>query len=134
MTGANSGAAVSVSMAARISNLVVQLMSAYTGRGPTKAWTSIDHDLITVVLRDSLTRGERSLVGDGREQLVIDMRRAYQHTMRDDVIAGVEDITGRGVMAFLSDNQIDPDIGVESFVLEPQAYDGDGRTRLSDLP
>ncbi len=106
------------SIAARISNHVVQTMSAYTGRGPTKAWTSIDVDLICVVLRDTLTKGERSLVADGRTQLVLDMRRAYQYTMRHDLVSGVEQLSGRNVVAFLSDNHIDPDIAIESFVLE----------------
>ncbi len=41
------------SVAARISTLVVQLLNTYTGRGPTKAWTSINEDLVTVMLRDS---------------------------------------------------------------------------------
>jgi uncharacterized protein YbcI len=110
----------SLSLAARISHVVVQLMSSYTGRGPTKAWTSIDRDLITVVLRDTLTKGERSLVDDGRDALVLEMRRAYQYTMRKDLVDGVEEITGRKVIAFLSDNHIDPDIAIESFVLEPE--------------
>jgi len=113
-----------LSVAARISNLVVQLMSTYTGRGPTKAWTSIDQDLICVVLRDTLTKGERSLVADGRAQLVLDMRRAYQSTLQEEAIAGVEQITGRTVIAFLSDNHIDPDIAIESFVLLPRAAPG----------
>lgn len=108
-----------LSVAARISNMVVGHMSSYTGRGPTRAWTSIDEDLICVVLRDTLTKGERSLVGDDRAQLVLDMRKAYQSTMGDDLIRGVEAISGRKVIAFLSDNHIDPDIAIESFVLEP---------------
>jgi len=106
------------SPAARISNHVVQTLSNYTGRGPTKAWTSIDCDLISVVLRDTLTKGERSLVANGRAQLVLDTRKAYQKTMRDDLVAGVEAITGRKVIAFFSDNHIDPDMAIESFVLE----------------
>jgi uncharacterized protein YbcI len=46
------------------------------------------------------------------------MRKAYQNAMRDDLVAGVEEITGRKVVAFLSDNHMNPDIAVESFVLE----------------
>jgi len=99
--------------------MVVQVLRAYTGRGPTKAWTSIDTDLIVVVLHATLTKGERSLVADGRAQPVRDMRKAYQDTMGPELTAGVEGITGREVHAFLSDNHIDPDIarmtvGVES--------------------
>ncbi|HEX3802037.1 MAG TPA: Na-translocating system protein MpsC family protein [Solirubrobacteraceae bacterium] len=107
--------------AARISNRVVQIMRSYTGRGPTKAWTSIDNDLISVVLHDTLTKGERSLVADERAELVLDMRKAYQHTMRHELIDGVEQISGRKVIAFLSENHIDPDIAIESFVLQPHA-------------
>jgi len=110
---------------AAISNLVVRLMSEYTGRGPTKARTAIGPDLVTVVLADTLTKGERSLVRDGEGQRVVDMRRAFQATMRADLVAGVEEITGRKVRAFLSDNHIDPDVAVETFILEPDG-DGDG--------
>jgi uncharacterized protein YbcI len=96
-------------------------MSTYTGRGPTKAWTSIDQDLVTVVLRDTLTKGERSLVADGHGEIVLSMRKAYQRTMRGELIEAVERYTGRTVIAFLSDNHIDPDIAIESFVLAPRA-------------
>jgi uncharacterized protein YbcI len=119
MSGTTSETTRDRSPAAQISNLVVQLYRSYTGRGPTKAWTSIDGDLISVVLRETLTRGEQSLVSYGRAQFVLDVRKAYQGIMRDDLVAGVESVTGRKVIAFLSDNHVDPDIAIESFVLEP---------------
>jgi uncharacterized protein YbcI len=103
-----------------ISNLVVRLLSEYTGRGPTKARTHFSDNLITVVLQDLLTKGERSLIRDGKADLVLETRRAYQLTMGDDFTAGIEEITGRQVIAFLSANHIDPDIAIESFMLAPQ--------------
>ena len=103
-----------------ISNLLVRLLSEYTGRGPTKARTHFSENLITVVLQDLLTKGERSLVRDGKADFVLEMRRAYQFTMREDFIAGIEEITGREVIAFLSANHLDPDIAIESFMLAPQ--------------
>jgi uncharacterized protein YbcI len=106
------------SVGARISNMVVQVVRAYTGRGPTKAWTSLDTDLIVVVLHETLTRGEQSLVAIGREHLVREMRRAYQDMMGPELIGGIREITGREVDAFLSNNHIDPDIAVETFVLK----------------
>ncbi len=107
------------SKAAAISNHVVRTMSEYTGRGPTKGRTHINDDVVTVVLRDTLTKGERSLVGDDLDGLVLTMRKAFQGTMRHDLISGVEEILGRKVIAFMSDNHIDPDIAVEVFLLAP---------------
>ena len=109
------------SIAAAISSAVVQLMREYTGRGPTKARTYIDEDLITVVLQDTLTMGERSLVRDGETDLVLTSRKAFQRTMSTQLIAAIERHSGRSVFAFLSDNHIDPDIAVETFVLAPIA-------------
>jgi uncharacterized protein YbcI len=109
------------SIAAAISNATVKLMAEYTGRGPTKARTYISDDLVTVVLQDTLTMGERSLVRDGQGELVIATRKAFQRTMASQLIAAVERESGRKVLAFLSDNHIDPDVAVESFVLEPSS-------------
>jgi uncharacterized protein YbcI len=103
---------------AAISNAVVRLFSEYTGRGPTKARSNIEEQMVTVLMHDTLTKGERSLAAAGSEQQVLDMRRAFQRTMRPDLIAVVEEIIGRPVTAFMSDNHIDPDMAVEVFVLD----------------
>src|SRR4051794_14388070 len=73
------------SLAAAISNGVVRLMNEYTGRGPTRARTYISDDLVSVVLRDTLTKGERSLVADDKTELVLSTRKAFQITMRDEL-------------------------------------------------
>jgi len=104
--------------AAAISNAVVGLLHDYTGRGPTKARTTIGGDTIVVTLRDSLTKAEKTLAGRGQALEVLAMRRAFQGTMRDDLIAAVERLTGRRVEAFLSDNLHDPDVAVEIFLME----------------
>ena len=114
------------SKAAAISNMVVRTMSEYTGRGPTKARTHLHDDVVTVVLQDTLTKGERSLVSDGLDELVLTTRKAFQSTMRHDLVSGIEEILGRRVTAFMSDNHIDPDVGVEVFLL---AADGAGPER-----
>lgn len=96
-------------------------MSEYTGRGPTRARTYVTEELISVVLRDTLTQGERSLIADGKIELVLAARKAYQEAMKTDIIAAIERLSGRKVLAFLSDNHIEPDIAIESFVLEPRS-------------
>lgn len=124
-----------------ISNALVRLLRDYTGRGPTQAYTTITETHVVVVLRDALLKAERSLVKDGHSDAVIDMRRRFQRTMKDDLVAAVEEHTGREVLAFLSDHHIDPDIAVEMFILKPRgggdevvaaaAADGDGAARSS---
>ena len=109
------------SIASSISNGIVRLLSEYTGRGPTQARTYVEENLITTVLQDTLTKGERSLVRNGQTDLVLANRKAYQKAMGPDLVACVEEISGRKVVAFLSDNHIDPDYAVESFVLAPRA-------------
>jgi uncharacterized protein YbcI len=107
-------------IAAAISNEVVRILHAQTGRGPTQARTTISGDLVACVLHDTLTVGERTLVNNGQAQTVLDVRKQYQAAMRTDLVAAIETHTGRKVIAFMSDNNIDPDTGIEAFLLEPQ--------------
>jgi uncharacterized protein YbcI len=107
------------SKSAAISNLTVRLLSQYTGRGPTKARTFFNDDMVTVVLRDTLTKGEISLVDCDHGEMVLATRRTFQDAMTGDLTAGIERILQRKVIAFLSANHIDPDIGVETFILAP---------------
>jgi uncharacterized protein YbcI len=102
-----------------ISTSAVQLLHEYTGRGPTKAKTLINEDLVTVVLADTLTKGEQRLVANGKPERVIELRHDFQMVMREDLIGIVERQLERKVIAFMSQNHIDPDLAIELFVLEP---------------
>jgi uncharacterized protein YbcI len=113
---------------ANISTGAVRLLHDYTGRGPTKARTVINHDSVMILLADILTRGERRLVETGKAERVLELRHDYQTVMRDDLIRLVEGELDRKVIAFMSDNHIDPDMSVEVFVLEPDGDDRDGVT------
>jgi uncharacterized protein YbcI len=106
-------------LGAQISTGAVKLLSEYTGRGPTKAHTIINRDSVTIVLQDTLTKGERSLVAGGKQDEVQRTRHAYQQVMADDLTALVEKAVERKVIAFLSANHFDPDVAVEFFLLEP---------------
>jgi uncharacterized protein YbcI len=74
---------------------------------------------VFVVLQDTLTRGELTLVAAGESEAVLDLRRRWQRVMRESCSRKVEQLTGRKVIGFMSDNHIDPDIAVEVFILEP---------------
>jgi uncharacterized protein YbcI len=106
-----------------ISNHVVRVMNDYTGRGPSRARTLLDSELITVILREALTKGERSLVRDGKGDVVKSTRDAFQQAMERELVDGVERIAGRAVRAFMSANHLEADVTVLIFVLEAQADD-----------
>jgi uncharacterized protein YbcI len=105
---------------AAISNAMVRIQREYLGRGPTKARALMRDNVIVVLMQDTLTKAERSLVADGKQEDVMRVRHSFQRTMRADVVAAVEELTGRSVIAFMSDTHVDPDLACEIFVLEPQ--------------
>src|SRR5438132_10937008 len=115
--------AVAGDVTSAISDAMASLLSRHTGRGATSSWTTFRRDLIVCVMGDALTTGEKSLVQYGRPAAVLSIRRAYQESMAQEAISIVEELSGRGVAAFMSNNHIDPDLAVEIFVLQ-QASDG----------
>jgi hypothetical protein len=52
---------------------------------------------------------------------VLQVRQEFRRTMRHDLVDAVEAVTERKVVAFMSDNHIDPDMAVETCVLAPEA-------------
>jgi len=105
-------------LSAALANAIVALMAEYTGRGSPRSRCYVNENLIVCVLHDSLTKGELSLVRDGKEEAVLAIRRIYQEAMRGELTEIVERLSGRKVAAFMSSNHVNPDIAIESFVLE----------------
>lgn len=101
-----------------ISNAIVGVLREYTGRGPTKARTTIRDDVVLVMLEQTLTKGEQVLVDKGRGDNVITLRREYQEAMREEASARIAEITGRNVVAMMSANHLNPDLAAEIFVLD----------------
>jgi uncharacterized protein YbcI len=112
------------SLPAAISNAVVKLLREYTGRGPTRARTTIRDNVVLVVLEQTLTKGERSLVAKGRGEKVLEIRHEFQKAMQEESKSKVAKLSGRKVTAMLSANHIEPDIAAEIYVLDqPPDYD-----------
>lgn len=108
-------------LGAAISTAIVHMLAEATGRGPTKAKTTLGDNGVFVVLQDNLTKGERTLVAAGEQAAVLDIRKRWQNIMRTEMSKKIEELTGRKVAGFMSDSHIDPDLAVEVFVLEPIA-------------
>jgi uncharacterized protein YbcI len=109
------------SQSAEISNGVVGIVREYTGRGPTRARTTITDDLVVVLMGETLLKAEKSLIAAGDTDLVMTTRRKFQSAMRGEFVELIESTLGRRVNAFMSDNHVDPDMAAELFVLEPLA-------------
>jgi uncharacterized protein YbcI len=122
-----------LSVNSQLCDAAVRLLREYTGRGPTKAKAMINDDSVMILLGDTLTRGERRLADTGKADRVLQLRHDYQLTMGDELVAAVEDVVGRRVIAFMSQNHIDPDLAVEIFVLQPDRSAADPST-IADSP
>jgi uncharacterized protein YbcI len=101
-----------------ISDAIVRVSADFIGRGPTRAKTYLNGDVVFCVMEDTLTRGERSLVADGDGESVRQMRRRFQDAMRRQVCTAVEALTERKVVSFLSDNDIVAETAIEVFILD----------------
>jgi uncharacterized protein YbcI len=112
------------SRSSAISNLAIRLLSRYAGRGPERTRTYFNDDMVTIVMRDLLTKPESNLLENGQADLVLRTRTTFQQLMSEELVAGVEEITQREVIAFMSANHVDPDIAVETFILAPSAGGG----------
>jgi uncharacterized protein YbcI len=108
-----------------ISDGLVALLKEFYGRGPTRAKSYYDDDLVVCVLRGGFSRVEQTLLDGGRGAAVIEQRMAFQELMRDRFEAVIEDATGRHVIGFMSGNQQDPDMMCEVFMLSPTDLVGD---------
>src|SRR3954454_4190742 len=110
-----------------ISDAIVRISADFIGRGPTRAKTYVNDNVIACVMQDTLTRGERSLVAGGDGESVREMRRRFQDAMRRHLCASIEELTDRTVVSFLSDNDVESETAIEVFVLDaPIGNDGDG--------
>jgi uncharacterized protein YbcI len=108
-------------LAAAISNAIVGLHRDDYGRGATRTRTVMGSDYVIVFLEDVYTPVEKTLIEAGRFDAVKEMRSAFQDTMREKFSEAVEQLVGRKVIGFLSQVHVDPDLSVETFILEPDS-------------
>jgi uncharacterized protein YbcI len=101
-----------------ISREIVGLFKKYVGRGPTYARTYVHEDLVVTMLHDTMTRGEQTLKEEDEEEKLRELRKIFQGAFRKEAVGAVERLTGRRVVAFLSDHAVEPDWSAEVFVLD----------------
>jgi uncharacterized protein YbcI len=104
---------------AAISTSIVGILREHYGRGPMKAKTYAIDDIIVVVMRGSgFTPLEKTIMDSGQPDRVIAMREDFQRVMAGRYKQTIEELTGRHVVAFLSQAHVEPDITMEIFFVD----------------
>jgi uncharacterized protein YbcI len=101
-----------------ITNRIVSFMREHYGRGPIRAKTYVLDNLIVCVLSDGFTAIERTMMEGGEPERVLEMRRDFQRMMKVRYSEMIEELTGRNVLAFLSQAHIEPDLMIEMFLMD----------------
>src|SRR6201997_1777273 len=101
-----------------ITNRIVALIREHYGRGPIKAKTYVLDNLIVCVLSDGFTAIEKTMMEGGEPDRVLEMRRDFQRMMKQRYSGMIEELTGRKVLAFLSQAHVEPDLTIEMFLMD----------------
>jgi uncharacterized protein YbcI len=103
---------------AEITDRLVQLVRDHYGRVPMKAKTYVLDNVIVCVLSDGFIALEQTMMEGGEPDRVLEMRRDFERLMKTHYTAMIEDLTGRKVLAFLSQAHVEPDLTVEMFLMD----------------
>ena len=117
---------------AAISTRIVAILRERYGRGPMKAKTYALDDIIVVVMRGSgFTSLEQTIMDSGEPDRIVAMRHDFQRMMTKRFTDTIEELTGRNVVAFLSQAHVEPDITIEMFFIDGP-LEGFGAIEITD--
>jgi uncharacterized protein YbcI len=105
---------------AGVTEAMVALHQRYHHRKPVTAKTlMLGDDLIACVLGGIYTDVEKTMIEIQRSTIVKQTRNEFQHAMQNRFIKAVEGLSGRDVLAFISNHHVGPDTEIELFLLTP---------------
>ena len=107
---------------AAVTRAMVELHEHYHHRVPVTAKTQLlGGDLLACVLGGVYTDVEKTMIELQRTTIVQETRSAFQNAMQQKFISVVERLSGRRVLAFISNHHVGPDMEIELFMLGPSA-------------
>ena len=116
---------------AAVTAAMVALHERYHHRKPVTAKTLLlGGDLLACVLGGVYTDVEKTMIELQRGRIVQETRSAFQNAMQHKFIAAIERLSGRHVLAFISNHHVGPDIEIELFMLTPTAAISPQRSAL----
>jgi uncharacterized protein YbcI len=103
-----------------VTDAMIALHERYHNRTPVTAKTRLlGDDLLVCVLGGVYTEVEKTMIELQRSPVVQETRSAFQTATQKKFIDQVEQLTGRQVLAFISNHHVGPDIEIEIFMLKP---------------
>lgn len=96
---------------------IAELQAHYYGRAPARVYTQVSDTMVVVVLEETFSVAERTLIEREEAGGIQDIRRRFQRVQADDFKAVVESLTGRKVRSFVSDTDLKENISLEIFLL-----------------
>jgi uncharacterized protein YbcI len=103
-----------------VTSEMVALHERYHHRAPVTAKTVLlGDDLLACVLGGVYTDVEKTMIELQRTTIVQETRSAFQTAMQHKFIDAVERLSGREVLAFISNHHVGPDMEIELFMLTP---------------
>jgi uncharacterized protein YbcI len=103
-----------------VTEAMVAFHQRYYHRKPITAKTlMLGDDLLACVLAGVNTDVEKTMIEIQRSTIVQETRNEFQNAMQDKFISAVERLSGRRVLAFISNHHVGPDIEIELFLLMP---------------
>lgn len=103
---------------AAVTESMVALHQRYHHRAPASAKTQLlGDDLIACVMGGVYTDVEKTMIELERGPVVQETRSAFQDAMQQKFIDEVERLSGRDVIAFISNSHVGPDLEIELFML-----------------
>ena len=101
---------------------MVALHERYHHRAPVTAKTLLlGDDLLACVMGGVYTDVEKTMIEIQRATIVQETRSEFQAAMQHKFIEAVERLSGRDVLAFISNHHVGPDLEIELFMLETAA-------------
>jgi uncharacterized protein YbcI len=109
---------------AAVTDAMVALHKRYHHREPVTAKTMLmSNEMLACVMGGVYTDVEKTMIELQRQTIVQQTRSAFQAAMQDRFISEVERLSGRRVLAFMSNSHVGPDLEIELFVLAPAGQD-----------
>lgn len=104
---------------AAVTDSMVALHEHYHHRAPVSAKTQmLGDDLLACVMGGVYTDVEKTMIELQQGLVVQETRSVFQNAMQHKFIDEVERLSGRGVLAFISNSHVGPDMEIELFMLK----------------